>query len=67
MAGFVGGVLPVVLLSFALTAVGFGAAGLVILRHGTGLTTATGRERGARRIASNDPPGASAARVGVSP
>ncbi|CAM5691998.1 hypothetical protein [Streptomyces aurantiogriseus] len=36
VVGFVAGLLPVVLLSFALMAVGFGAAGLVILRRGTG-------------------------------
>jgi hypothetical protein len=40
VVGFVGGVLPVVLLSCALMAVGFGAAGLAILRHGTGWTRA---------------------------
>jgi hypothetical protein len=41
VAGFVGGTLPVVLLSFALMAVGFGAAALVIVRHGTGWTRTT--------------------------
>ncbi|MFF4832191.1 hypothetical protein [Streptomyces sp. NPDC001315] len=38
VAGYAGSLMPVTVLSFLLLATGFGAAGLVVVRHGTGWT-----------------------------